>query len=248
MMAVNLTGVFLTFRDGLNQLPGLGTADRRRLHRRAEGLCQGRALCGGQTWRDRHGAQPCAGNRAQARHGERDLPRLSRHADDRTLHPVIAEKTGKTQAEARAALEGMSARKTACSSRRKSPQRHSGCAARGRKASTARPSPFRGARYERSVQTPPEDLDPSAGRHPQRAKSDLREFLRLRHDTTLPRFDVMAALWRRRDGVTMSELSRMLLVSNGNATAVVDRLEKDGLVRRTPVGNRPPHRLCRADR
>ena len=31
----------------------------------------------------------------------------------------------------------------------------------------------------------------------------------------------------------MSELSRMLLVSNGNATAVVDRLEKDGLVRRT---------------
>ncbi len=26
----------------------------------------------------------------------------------------------------------------------------------------------------------------------------------------------------------------MLLVSNGNATTVVDRLEKDGLVRRTP--------------
>ena len=67
-----------------------------------------------------------------------------------------------------------------------------------------------------------------------RVESELREFLRLRHDTTLPRFDVMAALWRRRDGVTMSELSRMLLVSNGNATAVVDRLEKDGLVRRRP--------------
>ena len=32
----------------------------------------------------------------------------------------------------------------------------------------------------------------------------------------------------------MSELSRMLLVSNGNATAVVDRLEGEGLVRRTP--------------
>lgn len=66
------------------------------------------------------------------------------------------------------------------------------------------------------------------------SESHLREFLRLKHDTTLPRFDVMAALWRRRDGVTMSELSRMLLVSNGNATAVVDRLEKDGLARRTP--------------
>lgn len=66
------------------------------------------------------------------------------------------------------------------------------------------------------------------------AEGELREFLRVKHDTTLPRFDVMAALYRRREGVTMSELSRMLLVSNGNATTVVDRLEKDGLVRRTP--------------
>lgn len=66
------------------------------------------------------------------------------------------------------------------------------------------------------------------------AESQMREFLRVKHDTTLPRFDVMAALYRRRDGVTMSELSRMLLVSNGNATTVVDRLEKDGLVLRTP--------------
>lgn len=65
------------------------------------------------------------------------------------------------------------------------------------------------------------------------AEGSLREFLRTRHETTLPRFDVMAALYRRRDGVTMSELSRMLLVSNGNATTVVDRLEKDGYVRRT---------------
>ena len=65
------------------------------------------------------------------------------------------------------------------------------------------------------------------------SENSLREYLRLNHDTTLPRFDVMAALYRRRDGVTMSELSRMLLVSNGNATAVVDRLEADGMVRRT---------------
>lgn len=63
-------------------------------------------------------------------------------------------------------------------------------------------------------------------------ESALRDHLRS-HDTTLPRFDVMAALWRRREGLTMGELSRLLLVSNGNATAVVDRLEKDGLARRT---------------
>src|SRR5690606_31826511 len=66
------------------------------------------------------------------------------------------------------------------------------------------------------------------------AENRLREFLRVRHGTTLPRFDVMAALYRRREGLTMSELSRMLLVSNGNATAVVDRLEAEGLARRTP--------------
>lgn len=66
------------------------------------------------------------------------------------------------------------------------------------------------------------------------AELSLREFLRVGHSTTLPRFDVMAALYRRREGVTMSELSRMLLVSNGNATTVVDRLERDGAVRRSP--------------
>lgn len=62
----------------------------------------------------------------------------------------------------------------------------------------------------------------------------LRAHLRLEHDTTLPRFDVMAALYRRREALSMTDLSRLLLVSNGNATAVVDRLEKDGLARRTP--------------
>jgi len=63
----------------------------------------------------------------------------------------------------------------------------------------------------------------------------LREQLRLRHGSTLPRFDVMAALYRRPGALSMSELSRLLLVSNGNATAVVDRLEADGLARRTPA-------------
>ena len=69
------------------------------------------------------------------------------------------------------------------------------------------------------------------------AENHLREHLRVRHATTLPRFDVLAALHRRRDGLTMSELSRMLLVSNGNTTAVVDRLEQEKLVRRTVSAN-----------
>ena len=49
--------------------------------------------------------------------------------------------------------------------------------------------------------------------------------------TTLPRFDVLAALDRRPDGMTMSELSRTLLVSNGNVTALVQTLASDSLVR-----------------
>ena len=44
----------------------------------------------------------------------------------------------------------------------------------------------------------------------------------------------MAALHRADGALTMSALSQLLLVSNGNTTAVVDRLERDGLVARAP--------------
>jgi DNA-binding MarR family transcriptional regulator len=49
-------------------------------------------------------------------------------------------------------------------------------------------------------------------------------------DTTLPRFDVLATLDHQPDGVSMSELSKALLVSNGNVTAIVRQLEQDGLI------------------
>ncbi len=39
-------------------------------------------------------------------------------------------------------------------------------------------------------------------------EAELRERLRIEFDTTLPRFDVMAALQRHGDGLTMSELVR----------------------------------------
>lgn len=50
---------------------------------------------------------------------------------------------------------------------------------------------------------------------------------------TLPRFDVLAALEREPDGLTMSQLSAALLVSNGNVTGVVTRLIEELLVVRT---------------
>ena len=49
-------------------------------------------------------------------------------------------------------------------------------------------------------------------------------------DTTLPRFDVMASLDRHAEGQTMGELSRALLVSNGNVTSIVRHLQEEGLV------------------
>jgi DNA-binding MarR family transcriptional regulator len=51
--------------------------------------------------------------------------------------------------------------------------------------------------------------------------------------TTLPRFDVLAALEREPDGLTMSQLSTALLVSNGNVTGIVKGLIEELLVVRT---------------
>ena len=78
-------------------------------------------------------------------------------------------------------------------------------------------------------------------------RSDIRVWLRLlscstiiekrlrrrfaeQYETTLPRFDVLAALERAPEGISMGELSRALLVSNGNVTALVRQLEGQGLI------------------
>ena len=61
----------------------------------------------------------------------------------------------------------------------------------------------------------------------------LRARLDAEFATTLPRFDVLAALERHSQGLKMSALSEFLMVSNGNVTGVVSRLIEDGLVTRT---------------
>jgi DNA-binding MarR family transcriptional regulator len=61
-----------------------------------------------------------------------------------------------------------------------------------------------------------------------RVRSGLRE----EFATTLPRFDLMAQLERHPEGLKMNELSRLLMVTGGNVTAIVDQLEKEGLVER----------------
>src|SRR5262245_55521131 len=64
-------------------------------------------------------------------------------------------------------------------------------------------------------------------------ESETRERFKSKFNVTLPRFDVMAALYRHPDGMLMSEISRFLMVSNGNVTGIADRLVKDGLVVRS---------------
>lgn len=108
MLAVNLTGVFLTFRDGLNQLPG-----------------QGRLIAIASTAGLKGYAKVAP--YAAAKHGVIGMVRslaletarkpitvnaicpgfLDTPMTDNSIQ-VIAEKTGKTLAEARAALEGLS--------------------------------------------------------------------------------------------------------------------------------------------
>jgi DNA-binding MarR family transcriptional regulator len=68
---------------------------------------------------------------------------------------------------------------------------------------------------------------------------ELRERLRKEFAVTLPQFDVMAALARKENGMSMTELSRMLMVSNGNVTGIIDRLAAEKLVlRQAPANDR----------
>jgi len=60
----------------------------------------------------------------------------------------------------------------------------------------------------------------------------VRSRLREQFGTTLPRFDLMAQLERTPVGLKMNELSRLLMVTGGNVTTIVDQLEKEGLVER----------------
>ncbi len=60
----------------------------------------------------------------------------------------------------------------------------------------------------------------------------IRNLFRSEFGVTLPRFDLMSALYREQGGLTMGELSRRLLVSNGNVTGIVERLQKEDMVKR----------------
>jgi DNA-binding MarR family transcriptional regulator len=66
-------------------------------------------------------------------------------------------------------------------------------------------------------------------------EKQIKEKLRDEHNTTLPRFDVMSALYRSSSGLKMNEISGVLKVSNGNITGIRDRLVKEGHVLRVAI-------------
>jgi DNA-binding MarR family transcriptional regulator len=63
-------------------------------------------------------------------------------------------------------------------------------------------------------------------------EQQIRQFLRTRFATTLPRFDYLAQLERHPDGLRMNVLSRYLMVTGGNVTGLTDQLVKEKLVQR----------------
>lgn len=98
----------------------------------------------------------------------------------------------------------------------------------------------------------PLDAETKALESPQDHKNDLRLWLRLltcttlveteirrrlreQFDVTLPRFDLMAQLERAPQGMPLGEISKRMMVSNGNLTVLVERLVDSGFLQRTPL-------------
>ncbi len=75
-------------------------------------------------------------------------------------------------------------------------------------------------------------------------ESAIRGDLRRDFDVTLPRFDLMAQLYRHPAGLKMGELSQRLMVTGGNVTGIADQLANEGLVaRESDPGDRRAWRL-----
>ena len=67
-------------------------------------------------------------------------------------------------------------------------------------------------------------------------EAEIRRRLRAHFDTTLPRFDFLAQL-DKADGLTLGEVSRRMMVSNGNVTGLAERLAAEGLIERRAAPN-----------
>jgi len=69
----------------------------------------------------------------------------------------------------------------------------------------------------------------------QMIEEQIKAILRDEFSMTLPRFEVLAALDRVPDGLSMVELSRWLMVTKGNITGIAERLSEDKFITRKPI-------------
>lgn len=77
-----------------------------------------------------------------------------------------------------------------------------------------------------------------------RIEKALNARLRKEFNMTLARFDLLAQLSRSPAGATMSDVSQLLMVSNGAITGLVQKLEADGFIHReVDSGDRRTFRL-----
>ncbi len=60
----------------------------------------------------------------------------------------------------------------------------------------------------------------------------LMRYIAQEYNSSLPRYDVLTALALNKQGLTMGKLASILMVTKGNITGVVRRLEQGGLVRK----------------
>lgn len=65
-------------------------------------------------------------------------------------------------------------------------------------------------------------------------EQEISRILRAQFSVTLAQFDVLSELEHAGAPITMTDLSERLMVSKGNITGLVDRLQRDGLVKRSP--------------
>ena len=66
----------------------------------------------------------------------------------------------------------------------------------------------------------------------QMVERSVRQRLRDKFETTLPRFDLMSQLERVPEGMKMNALSKRMMVTGGNVTGITDQLVSEGAVER----------------
>src|SRR5499427_1539654 len=243
---------------GLCDSGGLAGDDRARFwpHRQrgvdrgSQRLCLCQRLLRGQTRARRLDAGARRRDRSERRHRQRGLPGLYRHRARARQHRARRRQDRpRASGRARRISKGRPDRPPdpAGGSRRR---RGVPLLAGGRRGHR------HNARDRRrgdlmDQRTTPLDAETKVAERPHDHKDELRLWLRLfackeviegevrrrlrdSFDVTLPRFDLMAQLYRAPKAMTLGELSQRMMVSNGNVTGLVDRLLEQGLVSRRP--------------